>query len=233
MNDIQAGNPRTEPPATTSTQQSCQPDLHSVLREMSAMLAELKVEQRHNMESRLRASESQMEELRKKLEEQSQKNEEELKNLKTSFDKQVENLKQEYQDTKVAFSASLSDGETGHTGPYNTEFPLVYKHVFTNIGNAYNPTTGFFTAPVRGVYHFRFSVHGGAERNVGVILYKNRLPMATTHAIQPKGSVSSSNGVSVLLEVGDVVNLKLERDSQIYDDPFHHSSFSGHMLFSV
>ena len=34
-NQIQAEDPRTEPPATTSTQQSCQPDIHSVLREMS------------------------------------------------------------------------------------------------------------------------------------------------------------------------------------------------------
>ncbi|KAI4876167.1 hypothetical protein NFI96_000173 [Prochilodus magdalenae] len=38
-NQIQAENPTTEPPATTSTQQSCQPDIHSVLREVSVMLA--------------------------------------------------------------------------------------------------------------------------------------------------------------------------------------------------
>ncbi|XP_037389714.1 multimerin-2-like [Pygocentrus nattereri] len=204
MND--AEDPRTEPPATTSTQQSCQSDIHSVLREMSAALAELKVEQRYtttavsSMESRLRASESQIEELRKKVEEERQKNQEDLKNLKISFDKQVEKLKKENQESKVAFSASLSEDGHGHTGPYSTEFPLVYKHVFTNIGNAYNPATGFFTVPVRGVYHFRFSAHGGAGKNVGVILYKNRLPMATTHAIQSQGSVTSTNGVSLLLE---------------------------------
>uniref|UniRef100_A0A3B4BZN1 C1q domain-containing protein n=1 Tax=Pygocentrus nattereri TaxID=42514 RepID=A0A3B4BZN1_PYGNA len=137
------------------------------------------------------------------------------------------------EESKVAFSASLSEDGHGHTGPYSTEFPLVYKHVFTNIGNAYNPATGFFTVPVRGVYHFRFSAHGGAGKNVGVILYKNRLPMATTHAIQSQGSVTSTNGVSLLLEVGDVVSLKLEPNSWVFDDTFHHSTFSGHMLFSV
>ncbi|KAI4905624.1 hypothetical protein NFI96_028659 [Prochilodus magdalenae] len=271
-NQIQAENPTTEPPATTSTQQSCQPDIHSVLREVSVMLAELKVEQRHtttavnNMESRLRASESQMEELKKKVEVQSQtqegkkvsecvselsecvwcvnlktsfkitenqveslkrENQEELKDLKTSFSKEVENLKRENQERKVVFSASLSGGEAGHTGPYSAEITLVYKQVFTNIGNAYNPATGIFTAPVRGVYQFRFSINGGGSKSVTVVLHKNGHHVVGTHAHQPQGSVSSSNGVSLLLEVGDVVCLKLPANAWVYDDWFHHSTFSG------
>ncbi|XP_036414825.1 multimerin-2-like isoform X2 [Colossoma macropomum] len=288
-NQIQAEDPRNEPPATTSTQQSCQPDIHSVLREMSAMLAELKVEQRHtttavnSMESRLRASESQMEELRKKVEEESQKNEEELKDLKTSFDSQVENLKmenqaqavnqsvmearfgseleelkmknneelndlksslkitegqvknldKENQDRKVVFSASLSAGEAGHTGPYSTLFPLVYKHVFTNIGSAYNPATGIFTAPVRGVYQFKFHVFGGSGRVVAAVLHKNGHHITGAYSYQDQHNLSSSNGVSLLLEVGDVVSIKLHPNSWIYDNWFHHSTFSGQMLFSI
>ncbi|KAL6462612.1 hypothetical protein MHYP_G00290340 [Metynnis hypsauchen] len=266
-NEIQAEDPKTEPPATTSTQQSCKPDIHSVLREMSAMLAELKVEQRHtttavnSMESRLRASESQMEELRKKNEEQSQiiqaqavnqnameerfgneleelkrKSDDELKDLKTSFkvtENQVESLKQENQERKVAFSASLTGGEADHTGPYDTLFPLVYKHIFTNIGNAYNPATGIFTAPVRGVYQFKFNINGGGGRVVAVELHKNGHHIAGTYANQPQGNVTSSNGVSLLLEVGDVVCIKLHPNSWVHDSSFHHSTFSGQMLFSV
>ncbi|XP_036414126.1 uncharacterized protein LOC118798718 [Colossoma macropomum] len=285
MNDIQAENSRTEPPATTSTQQSCQPDLHSVLREMSAMLAELKVEQRHtttavnNMENRLRASESQVEELRKKsggAESEKSSSSEELKDLKISLNKQVEKLKKEnqaqavnqsvmearfgteleelktknddletsfnsqvqslnkeIQERKVAFSASLSRGEAGHTGPYNTEFPLVYKHVFTNIGNAYNPATGIFTAPVRGVYYFRFTAHGFGGKDVSVVLQKNGQHIVEALVIQPQDRLSSSNGVSQLLEAGDVVCLKLRANAWVFDTAAHHCTFSGQMLFSL
>uniref|UniRef100_A0A3B4DLW2 C1q domain-containing protein n=1 Tax=Pygocentrus nattereri TaxID=42514 RepID=A0A3B4DLW2_PYGNA len=252
-NQIQAEEPRIETPATTSTQQSCQPDIYSVLREMSAALAELKVEQRHtttavsSMESRLRASESQMEELRKKVQAQavnqsdmearfgSELEDLKMKNddLKSSFNNQVESLKKENEERKVAFSAGLRASGSGHTGPYGTDFPLVYKHIFTNIGNAYNPATGFFTAPIRGVYQFRFHIHGGTGRLVAVDLHKNGHYVAGTHVYQDKHSVSSSNGVTLLLQAGDVVSLKLRANSWVYDSGVHHSTFSGQILFSV
>uniref|UniRef100_A0A3B4DLV2 C1q domain-containing protein n=1 Tax=Pygocentrus nattereri TaxID=42514 RepID=A0A3B4DLV2_PYGNA len=150
------------------------------------------------------------------------------------FDSQVEKLKKENQgNRKVAFSASLSAGEAGHIGPYSTLFPLVYRHVFTNIGNAYNPATGIFTAPVRGVYQFSFSTHGGGGRAVHVLLHKNGHHVAAVHSFQDRHNVNSSNGVSLLLEVGDVVCIKLGANAWIYDDGVHYSIFSGQMLFSV
>ncbi|KAL6462613.1 hypothetical protein MHYP_G00290350 [Metynnis hypsauchen] len=222
-NEIQAEDPRTEPLGTTSTQQSCQPDINSILREMSAMLAELKVEQRHtatavnSMESRLRASESQMEELRKRTEAQAVNQ----SAMEARFGTELKELK-----------TKNNGSEAGHTGPYSIDVTLVYKHIFTNIGNAYNPATGIFTAPVRGVYHFRFSLHGGGGKHVTVVLHKNGHHMAGTHAYQPQGGLSSSNGVSLSLEVRDVVCIKLSAHAWIYDDWFHHSTFSGQMLFS-
>ncbi|XP_049319292.1 uncharacterized protein LOC125780956 isoform X11 [Astyanax mexicanus] len=282
-NEIQAAeNPTTEATTTTSTQQSCQQDIHSVLREMSAVLAELKVEQRHtttavnNLESRLRASESQVEELKKKSEEklndlktslnneveilkkenQAQtvnhstlevrfetevdelktKSDESLKDLKNSLkitENNVEILKKENQERKVVFSASLSGGESANHGPYSTDVTLVYKHVFINIGNAYNPVTGIFTAPVRGVYEFKIYAFGLGGRTMSVVLQKNGHHVTGAYVHQQPNVVNSSNGVSLLLEVGDVVCVKVRANDWVHDSTFHHTTFSGQMLFSV
>ncbi|XP_049319365.1 uncharacterized protein LOC125780956 isoform X25 [Astyanax mexicanus] len=257
-NEIQAAeNPTTEATTTTSTQQSCQQDIHSVLREMSAVLAELKVEQRHtttavnNLESRLRASESQVEELKKKVEVESHinqeklndlktslnnegiKNQEKLSDLKTSLNNEVEILKKENQERKVVFSASLSGGEGANHGPYSIDVTLVYKHVFINIGNAYNPVTGIFTAPVRGVYEFKIYAFGHGGRSVSVSLQKNGHHVTGAHVYQQPNDANSSNGVSLLLEVGDVVCVKIRANAWIYDSLTRLSTFSGQMLFPV
>ncbi|KAF7198806.1 transcript variant X10 [Nothobranchius furzeri] len=92
-----------------------------------------------------------------KLKQQDQAHEGELITIKASAnitENQVEALRREGEVKQVAFSASLMDSGSGDVGPFNTKTPLVFRRVVTNIGNAYNPNTGFFIAPVRGVYHF-------------------------------------------------------------------------------
>lgn len=43
---------------------------------------------------------------------------------------------------QVAFSASLLASGEATVGPFNTNTPLVFRHVVTNIGDAYSPNTG-------------------------------------------------------------------------------------------
>ncbi|XP_031665552.1 uncharacterized protein LOC116358550 [Oncorhynchus kisutch] len=186
-------------------------------------------------ESRLTASESQVEELSKMNEAQAVK----LNSMETRSnitESHVEVLKRNSQDRKVAFSASLAaPGQGGNTGPFNTGITLVYRHIYSNIGNAYNPTTGIFTAPVRGLYLFRFYIYGGGDSSVPTttFLQKNGHQIATAHAHQSSGGINSSNGVSLLLEVGDVVYMYLWAKNKIYDSEYHHSTFSGHLLFTM
>ncbi|XP_038126123.1 complement C1q-like protein 2 isoform X2 [Cyprinodon tularosa] len=200
-------------------QQRCTQDINAVLREMSASLGGLKV----GMEYLQRDNEAQAEELIS------------VKARANNTEDQVEVLSREGKEKRVAFSASLLASGGGHIGPFNTQRPLVFRNVVANIGNAYNPETGFFIAPVRGAYHFEFYLHGvgHASHGTGAVLVKNGNPVFIAWEHQPSYSVNPSNGLTLLLEIGDVVLLNQWQNSRIYDDQNHHTTFSGHLLFTM
>ncbi|XP_048019113.1 cerebellin-2 [Megalobrama amblycephala] len=195
------------------------------------------LEELGKMEARMKSMEKEMELLRTK-------NEEQAKELKILYDTttdtkiKMDELIKQNQAPKVAFSASLltSFGPQS-VGPFPNDFhTLIYKHVFLNTGNAYDADTGIFTAPVRGVYVFRvFSkAFGNPERAVTAGLFKNGQHIMSTHGHQQSGFISSSNGVSLLLEEGDKLKVNLYPGQWIFDNgEHHHSSFSGHLLFTM
>uniref|UniRef100_A0A3B3UB77 Cerebellin 10 n=1 Tax=Poecilia latipinna TaxID=48699 RepID=A0A3B3UB77_9TELE len=154
--------------------------------------------------------------------------------VKVKAKNQLEDLKREGEVKHLAFSASLLASGQGHTGPFNTEITLIFKHVVTNIGNAYNRETGLFTAPVRGVYHFEFHIFGhGSNNPTSAELVKNGEKVFMSWTSQPAGGQKASNGVSLLLEIGDVVFMRMWANSRIYDNQSHHTTFSGHLLFTM
>ncbi|XP_076871632.1 cerebellin-2-like [Brachyhypopomus gauderio] len=156
--------------------------------------------------------------------------------LRTS-EKHVEELQKENKDIKVAFSASLlGSGGNQNIGPLDTRITLIYRHVFTNIGKPYNPHTGIFTAPVRGVYKFEIFVYAGSSDKYPstVSLMKNGVQVLVVHGHQVGlHLVNASNGASLLLEAGDVVYVQLWENRVIMDNKNCHSTFSGQLLFTL
>ncbi|XP_059361684.1 complement C1q-like protein 2 [Carassius carassius] len=155
-----------------------------------------------------------------------------------SMENEMKQLKTKNKAPKVAFSASLlSSFGPQCVGPFHKGLhTLIYENVFLNTGDAYDPNTGIFTAPVRGVYAFRvFSkAFGSPERDVTAGLFKNDQHIISTHGVQASGFMSSSNGVSLLLEEGDKMKVNLYPGQWIFDDgEHHHSTFSGHLLFPM
>ncbi|KAM9729396.1 complement C1q-like protein 4 [Menidia menidia] len=193
--------------AAADLQEAFSPDVHASLRAMVASLTEQRLE--------LRA-------LRRESAENKEKQEAE-----------IERLKKQLEVPRVAFCASLSD-QHRHYGIFNTYTTLVFQVVQTNIGNAYNSKTGIFTAPVKGAFHFEWYIYGtGGGKNSGAVLVKNgeRIFIAYQYRFSHHGT--TSNGATLLLERGDQVYVQQWPHTQIFDNSNRHTTFSGHLLFTV
>ncbi|XP_048009700.1 heavy metal-binding protein HIP-like isoform X5 [Megalobrama amblycephala] len=239
--------------ASTDSQQYCDlgiPDIHAALRELTATVTEQKgnireltatvTEQKGNIreltaadteqKENIRALETQLREQKMFILEELNKKNEEISNLTLS---QVEELKKENRDREIAFSAGLMQSGSGNIGPFTTDITITYKKVFTNIGNAYNPVTGIFTAPLKGAYMFRISIYGHGGTKATVSIYKNGEHMVVAYDVQAQDRLNSSNGVVLLLEVGDVVYVRLWSGMRIYDNQNNLNTFSGFLLFPL
>ncbi|KAG9263150.1 complement C1q-like protein 2 [Astyanax mexicanus] len=218
LNRIQ-NQSHVERPELLTDQTTSQPDVWTELRELRDMVVEQRV--------KLQYSERQIEELKKENAE--------LTGRVTSTELGVDALREENKNTpKVAFS--FGSGLSNTHGPFNVDTMLVFRKEFINIGNAYSPNTGVFTAPLRGVYFFRLNVLGSSSTSwTGGVFFKNQEQIFYLSEYPIDGiNEYASNAVSLLLEKGDLVYVKLLAGRHIRDNILdNYCTFNGFLLFPM
>ncbi|XP_077977374.1 caprin-2-like [Glandiceps talaboti] len=143
-------------------------------------------------------------------------------------------------ERRIAFSAARTSSMTSN------QFVdiIVYDHVFTNVGNGYNPLTGIFTCPVSGYYFFTFNALKHVNSNLHIQLTKNNEQIIAAHSGMASGDSGpeeiqqTGNDVIIPCNKGDQVWMKLpyaeSKPFFLFSHPGHkYASFSGYMLFTA
>lgn len=105
---------------------------------------------------------------------------------------------------QVVFHAEMGSSKT-----YNKGSIWVYDKVATNVGNAYNPSTGKLIAPKNGTYQFNW--------------YTLSDPKVTSHPglfvngqIKARQAANNNGGTSQWLTAGCSIALPLKRGDEVY-----------------
>ncbi|KAM3590301.1 uncharacterized protein V6R79_007172 [Siganus canaliculatus] len=214
----------------TDTIQSCFPDMCKLLMEFGAMkeklgAVEAKLEDSEtrlkDSETRLKASETRLKDSETRLKDSETR--------LTDSENQIRELKNKEQN-KVIFSVATGGGNKA-IGPFRTDTTLVYKTVITNIGSAYNPATGIFTAPVAGIYYFTFFYNAGGSDIVSLELMKNNEIIVSIHEYKSSADSDDSGGNAAFMQLqqGDQVFVRLNANSHVWGNGYF-STFSGFLV---
>ncbi|XP_063414803.1 complement C1q-like protein 3 [Mytilus trossulus] len=109
---------------------------------------------------------------------------------------------------------------------------LKFDEVTTNIGQAYNPKTGIFTAPQVGVYMILCVMMGASSSHIHYYLFKNNsmFSMGFTSRSTVHHASASNNNWIVELKKGDQVYIKHRTGGKETVHGGYHSYFSGFLI---
>ncbi|XP_030008379.1 complement C1q-like protein 4 [Sphaeramia orbicularis] len=142
--------------------------------------------------------------------------------------------------SRSAFSVALTNANTlTCTGPFRDDTFVRYSHVFINLGNGYDVSTGFFTAPRSGVYSLALTVYSDAGAPASslaacVNLQVNNVVVAGPQERNQQDQEDSASIVIVVhLQAGDIVTVHLPIGCFLCDDKSHYNTFSGYLLYGT
>ncbi|XP_063069987.1 heavy metal-binding protein HIP-like [Engraulis encrasicolus] len=140
--------------------------------------------------------------------------------------------KQVNETPRVSFSGALATSSSGCINAGNSDMRLVFSRVITNVGQAYDTESGFFIAPVRGVYYFRFTAYNRQDpgKLLTIRMYKNGQHVVYLSDVD---GTYLSTGVTLEMEKGEDIILMLTAHSQICCSPHNESTFTAFMVFPL
>uniref|UniRef100_A0A4W5QWV1 C1q domain-containing protein n=1 Tax=Hucho hucho TaxID=62062 RepID=A0A4W5QWV1_9TELE len=148
-----------------------------------------------------------------------------LENRLSASESQVEELKRA--------TAGKTDDCLDICGDVTVQFKL-YNTLYNTHSSLHSSDTGVFTAPVRGLYYISFTAMSvQISFYFYAYMYKNGQKMMYRQGCNAGGYETLSNGVSVELEEGDVVYMRIPASNRLYDVTNNHNIFSGFLLFTV
>ncbi|XP_036453013.1 complement C1q-like protein 2 [Colossoma macropomum] len=134
--------------------------------------------------------------------------------------------------TVVGFTAFLDESLDAS----NTDAVIVYGTVITNVGNAYDPQTGIFTAPVGGLYSFSFSGATWTQTDLKQELHMNKKRVTTIYGSGGGRFVAASKSITLQLNQGDTVYVVIKKESSAFENRDYkknHNTFSGFLLYPL
>ncbi|XP_045159319.2 C1q-related factor-like [Mercenaria mercenaria] len=126
----------------------------------------------------------------------------------------------------VAFSAAAKNHQTVSAGNQ----PFVFESVITNVGNAYNYTSGHFVAPVSGTYVFYSSILSMAGASFEAYIAVNgsiKVRMHESGNNGPRYGMASQSAI-VELNAGDVVSVNSPSSVKVHGNTY--TTFSGFLI---
>ncbi|XP_063410386.1 complement C1q subcomponent subunit B-like [Mytilus trossulus] len=105
-----------------------------------------------------------------------------------------------------------------------------FDKVWTNNADGYDPSSGVFTAPLSGLYHFAAVVMSSSVGNMYLRLFHNNDNITSTRT-KVKGYMTGTFDVVLTLKKEDKIYIKSGHNSQsIFSDGNNYSTFSGNLI---
>nr|XP_034306794.1 EMILIN-1-like [Crassostrea gigas] len=128
----------------------------------------------------------------------------------------------------VAFTALLSKHTT-----VSSHGVVKYDNVLTNVGGAYEPSTGIFTAPYRGIYTISCILMSHPSNYVHLRLTMNNKKLSIVYS-GPKTHPHSGQTLQLLVNKGDKIWVQNENDQTAkLNDHGSYNVFSGVLIKKI